>query len=100
MSQLHQALQRTLRPPLPPPRPPPPPNPPLPPVHAPPSPPPKIRLIPLQYIFERIALTRRDLTMYLQFRKRREHYITDNVVNLNETQRRRRWRWRSFWRRS
>jgi len=49
-----------------------------------------MRLIPLQYIFERIALTRRDLTSYLSFRKRREHYITDQMENLDDKQRRRR----------
>ncbi|KAI8464064.1 MAG: hypothetical protein J3K34DRAFT_441801 [Monoraphidium minutum] len=46
-----------------------------------------MRLIPLQYIFERIALTRRDLTAYLAFRKRNEHYITDAMVNLDDKQR-------------
>ncbi|GBF98829.1 hypothetical protein Rsub_11594 [Raphidocelis subcapitata] len=48
----------------------------------------RIRLVPLQYIFERIALTRRDESRYLEFRRRREHYITDTLTNLGEDDRR------------
>ena len=45
--------------------------------------------MPLQYIFERISIARRDRATYLTFRTRREAYITDTMVNLNETQRHR-----------
>ena len=46
--------------------------------------------MPLQYIFERISIARRDKATYLSFRSRKEAYITDTMTNLNETQRRHR----------
>jgi hypothetical protein len=64
------------------------------PRHPPPHPPnpqphPQVRLVPLQYIFERIALTRRNAAAYRAFRRRKEAYITDGMANLGEDARRR-----------
>lgn len=46
-----------------------------------------VRLMPLQYTFERISLARRDLSTYLKFRNKQETYITDDMTNLKETDR-------------
>jgi hypothetical protein len=43
----------------------------------------------LQYLLERITLTRTDKTRYQSFREKHEHYISDALDKLNDTQRHR-----------
>jgi hypothetical protein len=43
----------------------------------------------LQYLLERITLTRTDKSRYESFREKHEHYINDALDKLNDTQRHR-----------
>ncbi|WIA34679.1 hypothetical protein OEZ86_012993 [Tetradesmus obliquus] len=48
-----------------------------------------VRLMALQYLLERITLTRTDKARYHSFREKHEHYISDALEKLNDTQRHR-----------
>ncbi|KAF6265694.1 hypothetical protein COO60DRAFT_1457009 [Scenedesmus sp. NREL 46B-D3] len=48
-----------------------------------------VRLMALQYLLERITLTRTDKARYASFREKHEHYISDALDKLNDTQRHR-----------
>jgi hypothetical protein len=48
-----------------------------------------VRLMALQYLLERITLTRTDKVRYQSFREKHEHYISDALEKLNDTQRHR-----------
>lgn len=48
-----------------------------------------IRLMALQYLMERVSLTRQDAATYQRFRDRGEHHINDRLAKVNATQARR-----------
>jgi hypothetical protein len=44
-----------------------------------------VRLMALQYIFERISIVRRNKDIYMHFKKLGQHHINDQLLTVNAT---------------
>ncbi len=45
-----------------------------------------LRLVPLQYLLERVLVVQKDRSSYLELRNWKQAYITDTVLNLDDKQ--------------